>query len=119
MRERELYGFEQPRHFFHVDWLSHSVRLTRTLSGWVERRELSPLQGGCTAATAGTLSSSFDDVSGLIPQTPASTAMNDLSVVNRFYSDHARACLRWIGCQGRILRPCVTLFRHRSVQRSE
>jgi hypothetical protein len=72
--------------------------------------------------------SSFDDVSGLIPQTPTSTAMNthgmrgprvhddvDLSLVNRFYSDHVRVCLRWIGRQGRILRPCVTLFHHRSV----
>ena len=72
--------------------------------------------------------SSFDDISGLIPQTPTSTAMNahgmrgpsvhddiDLSLVNPFYSDHARVCLRWIGRQGRIFRPCVTLFHHRSV----
>ena len=81
-------------------------------------------------ATAGTVSSSFVDVSGLIPETLASTAMNthgmrgprvhddvDLSLVNRFYSDHACVCLRWIGRQGRILRSYVTLFHHRSVQR--
>ena len=86
---------------------------------------------GSESATAGVCMrplSSFDDVCGLIPQTPTSTAMNThgmrgprvhddvhLSLVNRFYSDHARVCLRWIGRQGRILRSCVTLFHHRSV----
>lgn len=82
------------------------------------------------AANAGVAPSSLDDVSGLIPKTRASLAVNthgmrgprvhddvNVSLVNLFYSDHARVGVRWIGGQGRILRPCVTLFYHRSVQR--
>lgn len=40
----------------------------------------------------------------------------DLSLVNWFYANHARVRLRWIRRQGRILRPCVTVFHHQFIQ---